>query len=75
MNISVVLEEGSTSCAIDFEQSDIENMWNYLMEDRENFEYGITQYLNNNFDNFKDEWIYDSNFKELYNNLKQLYEH
>lgn len=75
MNISVVLEEGSTSCAIDFEQSDIENMWNYLMEDRENFEYRITQYLNNNFDNFKDEWMYDSNFEELYNNLKQLYEH
>lgn len=75
MNISIVLKEGSTSCAIDFEQSDVDSMWNYLMEDRENFEYEITQYLNNNFYNFKDEWMYDFNFKKLYNNLKQLYEH
>ncbi len=74
MNISVNLEEGITSCAIDFEQSDIENMWNYLREDRENFEYQIVQYLNANFDNFKDEWANDSNFEELYNNLKQIYE-
>jgi CTP:phosphocholine cytidylyltransferase-like protein len=73
MNISVNLEEGSTSCTIDFEQSDIENMWNYLMEDRENFEYIIVQYLNNNFDNFKDEWGNDLNFQELYNNLNQIY--
>jgi CTP:phosphocholine cytidylyltransferase-like protein len=73
MNISVNLEEGITSCAIDFEQSDIENMWNYLMEDRENFEYIIVQYLNNNFDNFKDEWGNDLNFQELYNNLNQIY--
>ena len=41
MNISLNLEEGSTSCAIDFEQNDIENMWNYLMEDREIFEHTI----------------------------------
>ncbi len=74
MNISVDLEEGVTSCAVDFEQSDIENMWNYLREDRENFEYQIVQYLNVNFDNFKDEWANDSNFEELYNNLKQIYE-
>lgn len=74
MNISVSLTEGCKSCAIDFEQSDIENMWNYLMDDRENFEYGILQYLNNNFDNFKDEWENDLNFQELYNNLKQIYE-
>jgi len=74
MNISVNLEEGITSCAIDFEQSDIENMWNYLKEDRENFEYQIIQYLNANFDNFKNEWANDSNFEELYNNLKQIYE-
>ena len=74
MNISVNLEEGITSCAIDFEQSDIESMWNYLKEDRENFEYQIVQYLNANFDNFKDEWANDSNFEELYNNLKQIYE-
>lgn len=74
MNISVNLEEGVTSCAVDFEQSDIENMWNYLREDREDFEYQIVQYLNANFDNFKDEWANDSNFEELYNNLKQIYE-
>lgn len=73
MNISVNLEEGSTSCAIDFEQRDIESMWNYLMEDRENFEYQIVQYLNVNFDNFKDEWKDDPYFKELYNNLKQIF--
>ena len=74
MNISVDLEEGSTSCAIDFEQRDIESMWNYLMEDRENFEYQIIQYLNVNFDNFKDEWRDNPYFKELYNNLKQIFE-
>lgn len=74
MNISVNLVEGCESCAIDFEQSDIENMWNYLMNDRENFEYGILQYLNNNFDCFKDEWEYNSDFQQLYENLKQIYE-
>ncbi len=74
MNISVDLEEGSTSCAIDFEQSDIEYMWNYLLEDRENFEYSILQYLNVNFDNYKDEWENNPDFEELYNNLKQIYE-
>ncbi len=74
MNISVNLAEGCESCAIDFEQSDIENMWNYLMNDRENFEYGILQYLNNNFDCFKDEWEYNSDFQQLYKNLKQIYE-
>ena len=74
MNISMNLEEGSTSCAIDFEQRDIENMWNYLMEDRENFEYQIVQYLNINFDNFKDEWASNSDFEKLYNNLKQIFE-
>jgi hypothetical protein len=74
MNISVSLTEGCESCAIDFEQSDIENMWNYLMNDRENFEYGILQYLNNNFDNFKNEWEDNSDFKELYTNLKQIFE-
>ena len=73
MNISLNLEEGSTSCAIDFEQNDIDSMWNYLMEDRENFEYGITQYLNNNFDAFKDEWLYNPYFQELYDNLKQIF--
>ena len=74
MNISVSLNEGCESCAIDFEQSDIENMWNYLMNDRENFEYSILQYLNVNFDQFKDEWKYNTNFEELYNNLKQIFE-
>jgi lipoate-protein ligase A len=73
MNISVSLKEGCESCAIDFEQSDIENMWNYLMIDRENFEYSILQYLNNNFDNFKDEWKNNSDFEEFYNNLKQIF--
>jgi len=73
MNISVNLAEGCESCAIDFEQSDIENMWNYLMDDRENFEYGILQYLNNNFDQFKDEWEDNPEFEKLYNNLKQIY--
>ena len=73
MNISLDLEEGSTYCAVDFSQSDIESMWNYLMEDRENFEYGILQYLNNNFDSF-DDWKYNPEFKKLYNNLKQMYE-
>lgn len=72
MRISVNLEEGSTSCAIDFEQSDIENMWNYLMEDRENFEYGILQYLNNNFGTF-DDWKDNPEFEKLYENLKKLY--
>lgn len=73
MNISVNLKEGCESCAIDFEQSDIENMWNYLMNDRENFEYEILQYLNINFDQFKDEWEENSDFKELYTNLKQIF--
>jgi hypothetical protein len=73
MYISVNLAEGCESCAIDFEQSDIENMWNYLMDDRENFEYGILQYLNNNFDQFKDEWEDNPEFEKLYNNLKQIY--
>lgn len=74
MIININLEEGINSAAVDFEQSDIENMWNHLSEDRENFEYQIVQYLNTNFDNFKDEWANDSNFEELYNNLKQMYE-
>lgn len=74
MIININLEEGINSAAVDFEQSDIENMWNHLSEDRENFEYQIVQYLNTNFDNFKDEWANDSNFEELYNNLKQIYE-
>lgn len=73
MNISVNLEEGSTSCAIDFEQSDIENMWKYLMEDREIFEYNILQYLNNNFDELLDNWKGSSEFEKLYKNLKKLY--
>ena len=72
MRISVNLEEGPTSCAIDFEQSDIENMWNYLMQDRENFEYGILQYLNNNFESF-DDWKDNPEFEKLYKNLKKLY--
>ena len=74
MIINISLEEGINSASVDFEQSDIENMWNHLSEDRENFEYQIVQYLNANFDNFKDEWANDSNFEELYNNLKQIYE-
>ena len=72
MKISVDLEEGSTSCAVDLEQSDIENMWNYLMVDRENFEYVILQYLNNNFETF-DDWKDNSEFEKLYENLKKLY--
>lgn len=74
MNISVDLKEGCESCAIDFEESDIDNMWGYLMRDRDNFEYIILQYLNVNFNIFKDEWEYNSDFKELYNNLKQIFE-
>ena len=74
MIININLEEGINSAAVDFEQSDIENMWNHLSEDRENFEYQIVQYLNTNFEKFKDEWANDSNFEELYNNLKQIYE-
>ncbi len=74
MNISVDLEDGSTFCAIDFSQRDINNMWNYLREDRENFEYNILQYLNANFDNYKDEWKNNPDFEELYNNLKQFFE-
>jgi hypothetical protein len=74
MNISINLEEGPTSCAIDFSQHDIDSMWNYLRDDRENFEYLILQYLNNNFYQFKDEWEYNSDFKELYRNLKQIFE-
>ena len=73
MNISFDLEEGVGSCAIDFSQADVESMWNYLMEDRENFEYGILQYLNNNFDSF-DDWKDNPEFEKLYNNLKQLYD-
>ena len=69
MNISVNLEEGSTSCAIDFEQSDVENMWNYLREDRENFEYTILQYLNNNSEWF-DDWKDYPEFEELFNRFK-----
>ena len=74
MNISVNLEEGSTSCAIDFSQHDIDSMWSYLMSDVDNFEYIIIQYLNNNFDQSKDEWKDNSDFEELYNNLKQIFE-
>ena len=73
MNISLNLEEGSTSCAVDFEQNDIDNMWNYLMQDRDNFEYTITQYLNNNFDCFKEDWANNSDFQKLYENLKLIY--
>ena len=73
MNISLDLEEGSTYCAIDFSQSDIESMWNYLMEDRENFEYGILQYLNNNFDCFKEDWANNPDFQKLHENLKLIY--
>ena len=73
MHISMNLEEGSTYCALDFEQSDIENMWNYLMADRENFEYSILQYLNNNIDNYGQEWKEDLGFKNLYINLKNLF--
>lgn len=73
MNISFNLEEGISDCAIDFEQSDIENMWNYLKEDRENFEWNILDYLNVNFDNYKEEWFYNDQFEALYNNLKELF--
>lgn len=73
MIINISLEEGINSAAVDFEQSDIENMWNYLMEDRENFEYTILQYLNNNFETFED-WKNNPEFEKLYNNLKQIYE-
>lgn len=73
MIININLEEGVNSAAVDFDQSDIESMWNYLMEDRENFEYGILQYLNNNFDSF-DDWKDNPEFEKLYNNLKQMYE-
>ena len=72
MIINIELKEGVDSVAVDFNQSDIENMWNCLMEDRENFEYGILQYLNNNFDSF-DDWKDNPDFKELYNNLKKLF--
>ena len=72
MIININLEEGINSAAVDFDQSDIENMWNYLMEDRENFEYNILQYLNNNFDSF-DDWKENPDFEELYNNLKKLF--
>lgn len=72
MIININLEEGINSAAVDFDQSDIENMWNYLMEDRENFEYNILQYLNNNFDQF-DDWKDNPDFEELYNNLKKLF--
>ena len=72
MIININLEEGINSAAVDFDQSDIENMWNYLMEDRENFEYNILQYLNNNFDSF-DDWKDNPDFEELYNNLKKLF--
>ncbi len=72
MIINIRLEEGINSAAVDFDQSDIESMWNYLMEDRENFEYGILQYLNNNFDSF-DDWKDNPDFEKLYNNLKKLF--
>lgn len=72
MIININLEEGVNSAAVDFDQSDIESMWNYLMEDRENFEYGILQYLNNNFDSF-DDWKDNPDFEKLYNNLKKLF--
>ncbi len=72
MIININLEEGINSAAVDFDQSDIENMWNYLMEDRENFEYNILQYLNNNFNSF-DDWKENPDFEELYNNLKKLF--
>ena len=42
------------------------------MEDRENFEYGILQYLNNNFDSF-DDWKDNPDLEKLYNNLKKLF--
>ena len=74
MYINVDLEEGSTSCAIDFTQSDVENMWNYLKEDRENFEYNTIQYFNCNFDNYKEDWLYNEDLKSLYKKLKDLYE-
>ena len=73
MNISIDLVE-SGDFVIDFEQSDVENMWNYLQNDRENFEYTILQYLNNNIEVFGDEWIYDEQVKALYDNLKKLFE-
>ena len=73
MNISLNLEEGSTSCAVDFEQNDIDNMWNYLMQDRDNFEYTIIQYLNNNFGCFKEDWAGNSDLQKLYENLKLIY--
>ena len=72
MIININLEEGINSAAVDFDQSDIESMWNYLMEDRENFEYTILQYLNNNFDSF-DDWKDNPDFEKLYNNLKKLF--
>ena len=72
MIININLEEGINSAAVDFDQSDIESMWNYLMEDRENFEYNILQYLNNNFDSF-DDWKDNPDFEKLYNNLKKLF--
>ena len=74
MNISIELKQDSSFCDIDFEQSDIENMWNYLMDDRENFEYHILQYLNTNFDGLSDDWKDNPEFEKLYENLKQLYD-
>ncbi len=72
MNISINISNPEWT-SVDFEQRDIEDMWNYLMEDRENFEYGILQYLNNNFGLY-DDWKDNSEFKKLYYNLKQIYE-
>lgn len=53
----------------ELEQSDIESMWNYLMEKPDNFIYTATQYIIGlELDYYKDE------LEPLYKALKPLYD-
>lgn len=53
----------------ELEQSDIESMWNYLMEEPDNFIYTATQYIIGlELDYYKDE------LESLYKALKPLYD-
>lgn len=53
----------------ELEQSDIESMWNYLMEEPDNFIYTATQYIIDlELDYYKDE------LEPLYKALKPLYD-
>lgn len=56
---------------VEIQQSDIEDMWNYLIEDTENFLYGACLRIKG-LD--LDYWKEDESLRDLYKVLKDIYE-